>query len=178
MNIKIFNLLKVSCKKISQKNDFELFLIFSQIYNNFFKYINLSNCHEIAFFRRKHDCIDYYAIIDELIKKNKKVYIIEDCTNNLSISSINKITNFVSIDDGIYSYPKSKKNNLKNIDVIVYPLQLYKNSYGYIYSVNEYEFLRKYKGLKIGLCFKESLINSSLDFKQFKFIKFDKIIVV
>lgn len=177
MKLKIFNILKDSTLKIVQKNDFELFSLYSKLYFTFFDQIDFEY-KNIIFFRKKHDCIDYYAIMDEMIKKEKNVYLLELGINNYFVSKIDKITNFISIKDGIYSYPKAKSFNWKDVDIIVYPVQIVNNNYCYIYNAIEYSLLKKFKGIKIGIGFKESLIDKNIKVESNNFMKFDKIILV
>ena len=112
------------------------------------------------------------------IKNNINILIAQENFHGLSYSKVNSVTDFDSIEDGIYSYPKINLKNLLDIDMIVYPLQLVKNNYGYIYNKFEYEFLKKFKGLKIGIGYKESNLKSKFSLKDFNFIKFDKILLV
>lgn len=178
MNKEIFNNLNMICKKIGQKNDFELFQVWSKLYIQFVDFINDKKFKQIAFFARRHDCIDYYAIIDYLNKTNKIVYILETDVINLIPTIVDDIANFVKIEDGIYSYPVTQKFSQKNLDILVYPAQIVNNNFVYIYNNIEYNFIKKFKGLKIAIGYKESLIDNVKLVKNDSWIKFDKIILV
>lgn len=178
MNNQIYNILNNICLKINQKNDFEIFNLNFEIYSKLIEYLNQYQYQNIGFFRKKNDCIDYYAIMDELIKNQKNVFQIENNINSLSISTVKKITNFILKNDGIYSYPKTNVSYLNKLSIIIYPVQIVKNNLCYIYTENELNFLKKFKGIKIAIGYKESITNKNIETLKKSFIKFDKIILV
>lgn len=178
MKNQIYNILSKNCLKINQKNDFEIFRLNFELYSKLVEYLNKYEYQNIGFFKKKADCIDCYAIMDELIKNKKNVFQIENEINLISISEIKKITNFTLKNDGIYSFPKTNIKYLNKLSIIIYPIQIVKNNFGYIYTKNELNFFEKFKGKKIAVGYKEAITNKNIEFEKENFIKFDKIILV
>ncbi len=178
MNHQIYNILNNICLKINQKNDFEIFKINFEIYTKLIECLKEYQYKNIGFFKKKNDCVDYYSIMDELIKDQKNVFQIENNINYLSISIVKNITNFILKNDGIYSYPKTDISYLNKLSIIIYPVQIVKNNLCYIYTENELNFLKNFKGKKIAIGYKESITNKNIETVKKSFIKFDKIILV
>ena len=170
----IYNILKRYSLKINNLNDFDLFNKFHNLYIELISYLNSINYQNIGIIKRKCDDINCDAIIDELINNNKCIYQYEINKNNY-LYKINSIIDYDEYDDGNMSFKNQSKMTIDKIDVLIIPIQICYNNFGYIDSIEHIKLINNFKGIKIGVGFQFAKFHN-LKFKWN--VEFHKIILV
>lgn len=153
----------------SQKNHIEhlLYKKLSQILIN--KQVNT-----FCFCHTYDDDFKVWANIDDLIKKQKNVFISEIKNNKLIFNKIDNLYNKFNYFDGYLKYNEKKYTN--NIDIFIFPINIYKNKEGIVFNKIIKNFLQEYNGIKLAYSLKENKIDNFNNIDKKMIINFDEII--
>ena len=105
--------------------------------------------------------VDTYSIIDELLKKGKKIFVPVMNENELEHSELMSINELRKNQWGVHEPLTKIFGNLDSIDIILVPLLAIDNNGNRLgYGKGYYDrFLMKTKALKIGLVFDDFVLN-------------------
>lgn len=148
------------------------------LYKKMKKFFETHNYPEIGFFHTYKDDLENYAIIDDLLnKKNASIYYSE-INNNKVI--FNQIKSLYDASKNIYGHRQfvHKKYLTTNLNIIVVPLQGYYNEYGLVYEDAFFNYLKNFKGIKLGYVNKVNKLDNPDLLSQLPAIKLDKIILI
>lgn len=148
------------------------------LFEKLVKLAETSKWKNIGFLHTYKDDLDCYAVIDELIKKKRTVYLSEFSNLKLlfnQVTSMFRPTNFV---DGYLKF--NEKNYLSDVlQVVIVNVQAYTTSnQGFVYDELFFNFLKEFKGTKIAYVNKKYVIEESVVTSDVPVIKFDRIITI
>lgn len=148
------------------------------LYEKLIKLAETSKWSNIGFLHTYKDDLDCYAVIDELIKQKRQVYISEFINHKLLFNQVISMFNPTNITDGYLKF--NDKNYLSNtLQVVIINVQAYTlSNQGLIYDEKFFNFLKEFKGTKIAYVNKKYLVEQTVISTDMPVIKFDKIITI
>lgn len=120
------------------------------------------------------DDFQVWPTIDDLIKKQKTVYISEIKNNKLIFNKIEDVYNKFNYLDGYLKY--SDKKYVEEIDMFIFPVQIYKNKEGIVFNDVITSFLQEYNGIKLAYSLKNNYVDDLENIDKKIIINFDEII--
>lgn len=146
------------------------------LYDKLINLAEISKWNNIGFIHTYQDDLDCYAVIDELIKKQKDVYISEFTNNKLFFNKVDSMYNKYEFSNGYLKF-ENKNYLTNNLQVVIVNVQAYTNSnQGIIYDDRFVSFLNEFKGTKIAYVNKKYMFNQKDVNSDLPTVKFDRII--
>lgn len=149
---------------------------YHQLYKELINVLKQIEFETIGFITSNPDDIDTWAVIDNLIKHHKQVYLSNHTDpNKLQFSRIESVYQPFKYYGGNRVYPVVNDKNLK-LDLLIVPLQLVYNQNGYILNKVLYRYLKKANLFKIGIGYQFAELNQPLETKDY--VQFDWLVLV
>lgn len=148
------------------------------LYEKLIKLAETSKWNNIGFLHTYKDDLDCYAVIDELIKQKRTVYLSEFTNHKLLFNQVDSMFNSTNSIDGYLKF--EDKNYLSDtLQVVIVNVQGYTSSnQGLVYEEEFFNFLKEFKGTKVAYVNKKYLVEQTMLTPDVPVIKFDRIITI
>ena len=153
MKQKIYELLKIYSTQVNSLSLIEKYDRYHKIYKKLVFEVKQKKYNNVGFLHKLSDDIDYFAAMDDLIETNTNVFYSNIKKNKLRFHKLQSIYGEFEYYSGQRIYKNVVEVHPENMNVLVIPVQIFKDKKAVLLNKKVWKFVRNFKGIKIGIAY-------------------------